>query len=345
MRITIEQISKRAGVAKSTVSLVLSGKARKARISEAMIEHVSRAARELDFRPNSAARATVTGRFNCALLLLSTDRLVSNMPSQMVDGIHDALMAHGMHLAIAKLPDDKLTQPAYMPKFLSEQMADGLLINYHFGIPPDMERLIREDTIPSVWINSKREADCIYPDDFEAGLRATQLLLRAGHRKIAYADYSHGKDDQTVHYSAQDRRAGYEQAMQQAALPVRVIQELEHVQSGRRMDHARRWLAGDDRPTAIVSYADRTAGPICAAALSLGIQVPQELSMVTMSDVPFGTAGPLMTTMLVPQRELGHQAAEMLLEKLKHPDRALPCRRVRFDMETGNTVSAPPRGA
>jgi DNA-binding LacI/PurR family transcriptional regulator len=188
MAVTIYQIAERVGLSPKTVSRILSGKA--ALHKPETRERVLQVATELGYRANSSARAMRRQRFGCVTLLLSNVRQRSVLPSAREDGIQAALGEHDLHLMVAPLPDAKLTDQGFVPRILREYGSDGLLVNYNTRIPPRMETLLDAHNLPSVWINVRRDSDCVYPDDLQAGRQAAERLLALGHRRIAFVDYT-----------------------------------------------------------------------------------------------------------------------------------------------------------
>lgn len=338
MSATIEDIARRVGTSKMTVSLALRGTGR---MSTRTRDKILAAAKQLGYRPNVAARAVSTGRFGCAALVLSTRPNASTLPDNMLKGVHDTLITHDMHLTVAILPDEQLTSAGVVPKILRNWLADGLLINYTHEIPARMVELIRQYAVPSIWINSQQPSDAIYPDDFSAGRDASRRLIELGHSDIAYVDYSHNPDVMPrEHYSASERLRGYEAAMREARLPARPI--VRRVSSADRARAAREWLERDDRPTAVVCYGSTTAVPIAWAAVGLGIVTGRDLSIISFDGRAVQYAGPPFATMLIPEEAMGREAAELLVSKINDPNTPVPSRSVPFRFEEGATL-APPR--
>jgi len=168
---TIRDIALVAGVDKSTVSCVLNGKARQARISLAREAQVIEVAKQMNSRVNLAARATRRGSFGCVALLMSTDGAVSTLAARTQSAIHDALSAHEMHLLFTRLPNEKLTEEGQIPKILRQAYADALLINYTDHIPEKMVQILRTHQVPSVWLNTRQPFNCVRPDDLAAGMQ------------------------------------------------------------------------------------------------------------------------------------------------------------------------------
>ena len=337
MSVTLEDIAKQTGVDKSTVSKILSGKARKSRISRQREAYVVSVAEKLNFRPNAAARAMSEGRFGCIVLLMSTGKTSSTLPQSMLSGIYEALMEHDLHLTLTRLPDEQLTSEGVVPKILRQAMADGLLINYTDHIPQKMRDLMQRYRLPSIWLNSRQAADCAYPDDEDAGRRAAEYLLSRGSRRVAYVDYSHRVDDPIgLHYSAIDRRVGYERAMIAAGLQPRVIEPPADFGVGMFESLSRQWLQGGDRPDAVVAYSEFESIPVLLAARDLRLDLP----VVTFGNNLIVVGDCLVPTMVVPQARLGRTGVEMLLEKMESPENPMDPRPIPLPLALNTDMAA-----
>jgi len=339
---TTYEIARKANVSQATVSFVLNNRYEGVRISDSTRQRVLNIAAELGYRSNGAAKAMSSGKFGCAALLTSTRQHHSYVPDKLLHGIHDALCDHDLHLTMAVLSDDRLTDESFVPKILRECLADGLLIDYIQDIPTRLVELIGRHKIPAVWINAKRPADCVYPDDVAAAREATRRLIELGHRDIAWLNYVHGYQPANYHYSVEDRKTGYLEAMGEAGLPVRFLQEKAPIPIRERVAYSRAWLSQPDRPTAVVAYFPQEA--LCAAAYSLGLKVPEDLSILTFGNPNESFAGQPFTLMAEPNAAVGKAAVDMLKKKIEAPDRSFEPVSVPFGFSPGDTV-APLAGA
>jgi len=339
MAATLKEIAMHTQLSQQAVSQVLNGRGR---IAPGTRDRVLRAAAELGYRPNGSAKAMRSGQFGGIALLLSSEKGRSHFLNGLMEGIQSSLDQHDLHLAVAALADEKLTDPTYTPKILREWMADGLLVHYTNHVPAAMVDLIGRFKIPSIWLNTKADADCVYFDDLRGAQTATEHLLSLGHRDIAYVDYHNNSSDAELHHSVADRRNGYLQAMNAARLPVRLIGEDRPIAAGERAPLIREWLSKSDRPTAVVTYSPWTALPLLYSAAQLGLVVPRDLSVVTFAEGIFQDAGVAVTSMLLPEFELGRVGVELLLEKIKDPATPLKPRRRTLTLSRGETTAPPP---
>lgn len=342
--VTIKEIAEQAQVSEGTVCNVLTGRycARQPR-ALARAARIRQLAEQLGYRPNVAARAMAQGRFGCAALLLAGDgHNRSIMSRHLLTGIHKALAEKEMHLTVTQIPDIELTNPLHMPKILRELCCDGLLINYTKAIPPRMADLIHRHRIACIWINAKRDNDCVYPDDLAAGRKAVHDLAALGHRRIAYLTFSLQMEDDDIHYSEHDRMEGYRQAMRELGLSEQIIRRESWGATTRleRLDALTAWMRSPARPTAVIAYGHSSVmGPLLAAERA-GLRIPQDLSLVTFGSEAVA-AGYRVTTAIVPDEQVGALAVGQLLKRIRRPDEHLAPLAVPFSQaDPGDTCMA-----
>ena len=339
-RVTAYDVAAVSGVSQPTVSRILGGQAEKYR--EQTRRRVLEAAQKLGYRPSAAARITRTGQVGAVALLLGTKDGRSSLPQGLLNGIQDSLHEHDLNLMVVKLSDAHLTDPQYVPRILREVSSDGLLVDYTHDIPEPLLALVRQHAIPAVWINSRQEHNCVRPDDVAAGRLAAEHLINLGHRRIAWADFTHGPDFPSPHYSAADRRQGYAAAMIDAGLQPLILRAQTgiDVPSPRRLAFAADVLASSDRPTAVIGYAQTTTMPFHLAAAQRGLSVPDDLSLVSFDDHPMACLGPRYTTLIPPHEAVGRAAVDCLLKRINtHRDQ--PPLAVPFGFDPGETSKEP----
>ncbi len=342
MAVTITDIAREVGVSFQVVSKVLNGGKSGSQASEKTAQRIREAADRMGYRVNTAARAMSTGKLRSVGLVLSSEYSFSSLVSGHLQGLYGALEKHNLQLSVHVLPDKRLVSDDELPRLLREHTVDGLLINYTHRRPPALDQLIDKHHLPAVQMNVKSASDCVYPDDLNAGVAATRHLIDMGHRRIGYLSFIWGSTKQQHHYSVHDRCEGYRQAMLAAGLEPDVFEYAQEALGSKTVELAREWLDRPDRPTAIVTYCYPHAVSAEMAAISLGMTLPDDLSVVSFDDQKGHQAGgPTLTVWMIPVRETVIGAAEMLVQRMKQN---APCDSIAvpFVCEPGESC-VPPR--
>jgi DNA-binding LacI/PurR family transcriptional regulator len=340
MAITLSQLAKELGVSTMTVSRALRGVGR---IGEDTRTRIVTAARRHGYRPHALARAMRRGRSGCVALFTSSAPGCGTPSDDLATGIDEALTARGLYLAVTRLPEQQPATDGSVPRLLAESVADGVLVNCARPVPPEMFDQLHRHRVPCVWINAPQSHDCVRPDDFDAARRATQRLIQLGHRRIAFANHLQSRnDDAPHHYSADERYQGYASILAEAGLPHRRIYRHPLV------SFVEMWRAilaepANQRPTAVVCYSRFTAHPILQAAGQMQRDIPKDLSLVSIDDQPATEFEFPLSTLVVPQRQMGSKAVEILCAKIDNPHQPQPEIALLAEWFDGGTMAGPPR--
>ncbi len=339
MALTIKQIAEKCGVSVPTVSQVLNSTGK---ISEPTRARVLAVCDELGYRPRASAKTMRTGKFGSFTFLLGSEKYSSSFTMALFEGINHAVKAKGLSLGVARLTSQELTDERLVPKVLREWLSDGLLVNFYASISKRTEEIIERYRIPSIWINSKHAANCVYPDDFSGGFLVTRHLIGLGHTRIVYVDYSNDFSSPSGHYSAVDRFTGYQKAMQEAQLePVLIGGGAPSTPREARIADATAWLA-QRKPTAVITYGGSATYPIIIAAMAhLHLRIPRDLSIVTFDTVLDTNTGLRITTAAYDAFAMGTTAVDMLSRKIESPAEDLAPVPVPYTLIEGETTAPP----
>ncbi len=337
-------VARAAGVSRSTAAHALNGSWLKVGLNADTAKAVRQAAARIGYRGNYAAHCVSTGRFNTLAFVISETPWTSSILPGLFGGVIDATMRSGYHLSIVRESDERLTDPGHMPCFLDTWMCDGALMNYQTGAPPQLRALIERSGIPAVWLNSKSDCDCVYPDESGAAIMLTRHLLELGHRQIAYADRGF-KPSAALgyrHFSKEDRLDGYCRAMTHAGcppMPLVDIDDRDDLAINLRALFARK----ADRPTALICNSMSEFMIAHLAACELGMRIPEDLSLAVFAGskdtlvLDFGA-----TVVHDPHSELGRQGVAMLLEKLAEPGKIHPALVLPYELVPSRSTGPTP---
>lgn len=305
---TLADVAKLAGVSKSTASRALSGRGS---VSGATKSRVAKAAGELGFVASSAAESLATGRSrNIAVVTPFINRWFYG---EVIDGVESALIGAGYDLTLYRLTDDPDQRTALFNYFLVRKGVDAVIAVTLFINDDEIQRL-RDLGKPIVGIGGKIPNIATFSiDDVVTARRATEYLIELGHRRLMHIGGDQEKQlDFEVH---SNRLTGFRQALGAAGLShdSDFIGDDFDISGGYRS--ALRALANPvTRPTGIVAGSDEIAIGVFTAARELGIQVPEELSVIGIDGHPLGQTFGLTTMNQHPARQGSMAVAQALAQ-------------------------------
>jgi DNA-binding LacI/PurR family transcriptional regulator len=307
MRVSIKDIAKAAGVSHSTVSRALSDSPL---VSDETKARIQRLAKEMGYSPDSLARSLVTRQTHTVGVVVTT--IVDPFIAQVVQGIEATAQDHGYTVILCSsgaVPEREISAV----EMLRSKRVDGVIVTSSRIGALYLDHLERIG-VPIVLINNHNEDSGRYTftvtvDNRHGGHLATKHLVNLGHRRIAYVTAP------ADHSSDLDRRAGYQQALNEAGLepdPALIIPGNGRADGGERALESLRAL--DALPDAVFCYNDMTAIGLMTAAYRVGLSVPRDLAVVGFDDIPFAThCHPPLTTIAQPKIEMGQLAMKMAL--------------------------------
>lgn len=332
--VTIKDIAKAAGVSPSTVSRALNDSPL---IRESTKERIKRLAEELGYERNELARSLVKGRTR-ALGLLVPD-ITNPFFAEITKGVEDAARSRGYGVILCNTGDDPQRELAY-GLLLRRKRVDGQIITSVALEDPFLPQLSRTKT-PFVLVSRTSttvDSPYVIVDDRKGAELAAEHLLQLGHRRIACISGPKDVEPGKVRAEAFKRYL----ASHGVSVPDPWVRHTDFTwEGGERV--ATEILGRRRRPTAIFAANDLIALGVLVAAHKLGISVPKELSVVGFDDIAYASL-PLieLTTVAQPAYEMGHMAAEWLMDVLEGKRRRKLRKRVRPKLIVRKTTAPPP---
>ena len=312
MPVTIKDIARRAGVAHTTVSRALHGSPL---ISPEVSERIRKIAEEMHYHPSAAARSLKTHRTKTLGVIVS--HIADPFFSEILQGIDNVAQQNGYSLFIASAQHHLDREQAIM-KTMREHRVDGIILCSTPFSTGQGKQLLTDD-IPIVVINNQSAEEyhySIYHDDLDGARQVTQYLIELGHRRIAYLGNSQSGRTNL------DRLNGYAQQMVRAGLSVSAhyIHEVENGVPESGAAGLKHFFSLPEPPSAIFCFNDMLAIGVLQALQHAGMCVPRDCSVVGFDNVSFSAyTNPALTTFDQPKRQIGAEAAQLLLDLLNHP--------------------------
>jgi DNA-binding LacI/PurR family transcriptional regulator len=308
-RVTIDEVARRAGVSKTTVSKHLNGVPY---VSDSAAARIQDAIEELDFRPSSLARSLVTNRTGSLAVVIPS--ITNPFYPDLVAAIDTEASRRGYDLILVSTGGDAAREAA-LTRDLHRKRVDGMLFASARVDGAELNGLVeRGEKIVMVSRHVEGvHADYVVPDNHAGGVMATEHLIRLGHRAIGYL----GGPISVV--ACRDRLLGYRAAMAAHGLavdPRSVVVTESGTDAGFR--GALQLFHADARPTALFVGSDAMALGVLEAAQSSGWAVPGDLALVGFDNISFARVASVpLTTIDGRTADLGRIAVQLLVDRIE----------------------------
>ena len=322
---TIKDVARESGVSIKTVSRVLNNESG---VREDTAERVRKAASELGYSVNLAARQLVSGRTgSIGILVFASTHW--QWTADLVSGALMAGRAQGYGLAPFVLENYESAEREAVLWLASRHAVDGVILTTPWNENQQLHRELRERGMPFVLLPAPPESDeaGVRSKDAEGAAVLTRHLLDLGHRRIALLGGQPGIDLTRI------KVAGFEAELRRAGIdPAGVPRVLADYSFETGLRCARELLASRPRPSAIFCLSDLLGAAAVRAACEAGLRVPQDVSIVGMGDQMAGRiVWPPLTTVAIPTEQMAGRAAELLIEHIRNGKNELG--QVVFDTE------------
>jgi DNA-binding LacI/PurR family transcriptional regulator len=299
-------VARLAGVSHQTVSRVLHDNPN---VSGGTRERVLAAIKQLNYRPNSTARALVTGRTKTLGVISSDTKLYG--PASTLFGIERAAHDAGYAVVVTSLRSVNRGLVLDAIQRLRDQGVDGVAVIAALRAGVDALRHVTTD-IPVVALEAGQNASIpVASVDQRAGAAgATRHLLSLGHKTVWHlagpADWQ----------QAEERVLGWKSALEAAGAIVPPL--LRGDWSPRSGYEAAEQLLKTPNLTALFVGNDQMALGVLRRFHEAGREVPRDVSLVGFDDIPEAAYfTPPLTTVRQDFAELGKRCLELLLARIE----------------------------
>ncbi|NNH06397.1 LacI family DNA-binding transcriptional regulator [Cellulomonas fimi] len=322
-------VARTAGVSVATVSKVVNGRYG---VAQSTLTRVQEVIDQLGYEASLGARSLRSHRTNVLGILVAEFEPYS---TELLKGASAAVGATGYEL-LAYSGGGAGGAVGWERRYLSR--LSGTLIDGAVIVTPTVVEA--HPGVPVVAVDPHTGPSglpTVDADSFAGAVLATEHLLRLGHRRIAFLG---GRPDLE---SARLREDGYRHALAAAGIPV--DEDLVRV-GGYRPETAdqpaHELLARPEPPTAVFAANDLSAIHVVEVARSLGLRVPEDLSVIGFDNVPESAlATPPLTTISQPLQQMGAEALRLLVDLIDGKERGVHVRLPTELVERAST--APPR--
>ena len=309
----IHDVARKAGVSSATVSRVLAGNTS---VNAQLRTRVLSAVEELNYQPNRVAQS-LRVQTSSAIGLIIPD-IQNSLFVSLARAVEDFAYTHQLIMVLCNTDDNPEKQRAYLDIMRSQQAAGLIVVPTH---PKDAAMLspVRASGTPIVLVDREIEgfeADTVIVDNVRGAKMAINHLISAGCERIAILA---GPENLTP---GRERLQGYYAAFNEAN--VRVVPELVKMgtfklDSGYQLTHE--LMNAPNAPDAIFASNSLMALGCLRALHERGIRIPDEVALISFDDMPWAEdLNPPLSVVAQPSYELGQEALELLLYRMKYPE-------------------------
>ncbi len=307
-RPTIRDVARQAGVSHQTVSRVINGSEEVLPETRAVVEA---AIEQLGYRPSAIARSMARGSTHT--LAIISPNLTDYTFASVIEGAEVEARQHN-YFVLSSSASDPLAFHDLVDELVGHRRVDGLIVINPYADDRYMH-IPKEFPVVFVGARSHDERVCsISLDDEKVAYEATQHLISLGHKRIGLITGPMEED------CSQDRLVGFKLALAEAGISYDQSLVFEgdwSASSG--SDALLDFVNKKNLPTAIFAQNDRMAMGIMRAARDLKLDVPTQLSVIGVDDMPLSSYfDPPLTTMRQDMPLIGQEAIRKLMEIIQN---------------------------
>ncbi|AHG20873.2 transcriptional regulator [Chania multitudinisentens RB-25] len=308
---TMQEVAKKAGVSKATVSRVLSGKGY---VSEATKDQVYKAIEEAGYRPNLLARNLATNKSQCIGLVVTNTLYNGSYFSGLLSQAAQKLEDNGRQLILVDGKHSAEEEQAAI-QFLLDLRCDAIIIYPRFLTIDVMDDIIEQYKQPIMVVNRrlrKHQSHCICCDHKGASFNATKYLIEQGHRDIAFITGS--LDSPT----AIERLSGYKEALNQYGITPQdslILKGKWTPASGAAAIEL--LLSNQTTFSAVLASNDDMAIGAIKTLSQTGIAVPDSVSVIGFDNIPTAPyLHPALSSVKDPVSDMMNEVIDRLISML-----------------------------
>ena len=323
-RMDIRTIARAANVSIATVSRTIN---HVPTVNPKIAKRVWEVIDELDYFPNTQARALVSGRSKLFGLIVS--EITNPFFPELIQGFEDIAVEHGYEILVSSTNYDP-KRMSHCIRRMIERKVEGVAV-MTFGIEEPLLDQLAKRNVPLVFIDvgPDRPGISLLKVDYHHGIRqGVQHLAALGHRNIAFVS-----GPMKLH-SAQSRKAAFTTSLNECGIPSNPAWMIEgdHTLEG-GIAAMEQLLDTKPRPTAVMCSNDMTAIGVLHKLYRAGLRVPDDLSVIGFDDIHIAEVTiPPLTTVQMSRFELARSAFNALRAHVE--DSETSARKREYNIQT-----------
>lgn len=323
-RTLINDIASHLEVSIATVSLVLNGKAKQSRISDAVAQRVLAYVEEVGYKPNQLAKSLRTGKTHVIGLVVED---ISNPFFATVAWLIEKQAFERGYRIIYCSTDNNTEKTKELISMFQERHVDGYIIVPAEGIEAEVQAILREQT-PTVLFDRylpDLPTNYIVVNGEQGTYAATQHLLEQGFTNITFVTTD------SLQTQMEERLQGYTHALAEQQLRPTIKRVAVTKDSDKVIADILAFIEANRQCDAIIFSTNYLSIYGLEAISRLELRIPDDLAVISYDDHDlFRLYTPAITVIAQPVESIAKNVIDILLEELKHrPDKGpLPMQHV-----------------
>ena len=325
-KVSLNDIAQSLGVSKTLVSLVLNGKGKENRISDAVCDKVMHTAKEMNYHPNQLAKSLRTGKTNSIGLIIAD--IDNPFFGKLGREIEKEASKYGYRVMFCS-SDESAEKSKQQIEMLQQGQVDGFIISPPMNSEEQIRNLV-SDKKPFVLIDRyfpEIDSNYIIIDNREAAYNATMHLIGREYRKIAFITINADL------VNMNDRLLGYKNALMDSGLAIdeTLIKALPFSHESKDVFNAIKQLVGNNKKGIdAILFATSKVGIMGIESLgTLGIRLPDDLAVVSFDDPDaYKICYSPVTVMAQPLTEIGKMAVQVLLSEINNLNSSIKTQKI-----------------
>jgi LacI family transcriptional regulator/LacI family repressor for deo operon, udp, cdd, tsx, nupC, and nupG len=311
----LKEVARKAKVSIATVSRALN---HPNKVEKSTLLRINKIVREINYKPNRVAQRLRIKDGHKKIIGLLVPDIQNPFYVDVIRGVEDYAYSRNCALLVSNFAQSKEKEKLYLEIMKSESV-DGLIVAPFDENDEDVKSLVNEG-MPIVCVDrglSDISVDVIVVDNEKGAYDAVNLLIKKGHKRIAYI----GGLPQipTTH----QRKNGYIKALENKK--INVDEDLIRFGNSKQesgKDITKKLLKLNQPPTAIFTGNNLITLGALETIHAMKLRIPQDIAIVGFDDMPWAISlNPPLTAVKQPGYDIGKQAAGLLYQRILEPDK------------------------
>lgn len=311
---SVKKIAEIAGVSTATVSRVLNGSDK---VRESTAKRVMKVVEEMNYRMDHVARRMKVKQTDSLVIGLVITDIDNPFFSSVAKGVEDVASKNKLVTMICNTNENPEKERFFLNAMLSEKVSGAIIVPTTGNL--DFFQDLVADGFPMVMVDRKPKnlkIDSVSLNNQKGSYEAVKQLIENGHKKIGFVAGIKGLSN------TEERLRGYLEALKEVGIEVKdeLIVYGDYVEKGGRKAITE-FLTLENPPTAVFSSNNLMTLGCIKELYSRKLSIPDDMAIIGFDDSTWAEALiPPLTTVKQPGYELGVNAAELLIKRLRNGD-------------------------